>query len=81
MDTETKQILREQVELLKKINKHFLYQRVWGTIKNIVIIGFIIFSALQLQPYLEGMLSFFTGIDQNLSQPLDINKLLKQGGF
>jgi len=81
MDQETKQILREQLELLKKINKHFLYQRIWGTIKNVVIIGLIVFSALQLQPYLEEMLGFFTGIEQNLSQPLDINKLLKQGGF
>lgn len=56
MDPETKQILKEQLELLKKINRHFVYQSIWGTVKNIVIIGLLVFGAIQLQPYLNSIL-------------------------
>lgn len=62
MDSETKQILREQLELLKKINRHFVYQRVFGTVKILIIIGLIIFGAIQLQPYLDSLLGAFSQI-------------------
>ena len=68
MDNESKQILKEQLELLKKINRHFIYQRIGGTIKNIIIIGFIVFGAIQLQPYLDSIL-------------VPLQDLLKSGGF
>lgn len=78
MDTETKQILKEQLELLKKINKHFVYQRVWSVIKNIIVIGLIIFSAFQLQPYLTGLLGTFSDLQKGLGgSGFDIQKLLK----
>jgi len=67
MDDESKQILKEQLELLKKINRHFIYQRIGGTIKNIIIIGFIIFGVIQLQPYLDQILGSFSQF-QNLIQ-------------
>ena len=68
MDTESKQILKQQLELLKKINRHFIYQRIFGTIKNLLILGLIIFGAIQLQPYLDqilGSLSQFQGLIQS----------------
>lgn len=64
MDSESKQILREQLELLKKINRHFVYQRIFGTIKNLIIIGLIIFGAIQLQPYLDQLLGAFSQIQE-----------------
>ncbi|MEK7503045.1 MAG: hypothetical protein AAB556_01210 [Patescibacteria group bacterium] len=70
MDPESKQILREQLELLKKINKHFTYQRAWSVIKNIIVIGLIVFSAFQLQPYLDSILG-----------ALNLQELLKSGGL
>lgn len=62
MDEESKQILKEQLALLKKINRHFIYQRVFGTIKNLIIIGLIIFGAIQLQPYLDQLLGALSQI-------------------
>ena len=66
MDPESKQILKEQLEILKKINKHFLYQRVFGTIKNLIIIGLIIFGAIQLQPYLDQILEVFSQVQTTI---------------
>ena len=66
MDPESKQILKEQLEILKKINKHFLYQRVFGTIKNLIIIGLIIFGAIQLQPYLDQILGVFSQVQTTI---------------
>ena len=66
MDSETKDILRQQLELLKKINKHFIYQRIFGTIKSIIIIGLIIFGAIQLQPYLDQILEVFSQVQTTI---------------
>ena len=62
MDQETKEILKQQLEILKKINKHFLYQRIFGIVKNVIIIGLIIFGAIQLQPYLDQILEVFSQV-------------------
>lgn len=66
MDPESKQILREQLELLKKINKHFAYQRVLGTTKIIIIIGLVIFGAIQLQPYLDQLLGIYSQVQTTI---------------
>lgn len=81
MDDESKQILREQLLLLKKINRHFIYERIFGTIKNIIIIGLIVFGAIQLQPYLDQFLSIFAQIQGVGQQGINLEELLKKGGF
>lgn len=72
MDEETKDIMRQQLELLKKINKHFLYQRIWSTVKYIIMAGLIVLGFFQLQPYIDSLMKSFTnfqgGIDSNQLQ-------------
>lgn len=77
MDSESKEILKQQLELLKKINKHFVYQRVWSVIKNIIIFGLIIFSALQFQPYLNNLLDSFSQIQKINGNGLNFQELFK----
>lgn len=77
MDPESKQLLREQVLLLKKINRHFVYQRVFGTIKNLIVLGLIIFSAIQLQPYLNQFLGVFSQIQGIGQQGLNLDQFIK----
>lgn len=77
MDSETKEILKQQLELLKKINRHFTYQRVFGTIKNLIVLGFIIFGAIQLQPYLNQLFDVFSQIQGIQEQGIDLPGFLK----
>lgn len=77
MDSETKEILKQQLELLKKINRHFVYQRVFGTIKNLIVLGLIIFSAIQLQPYLNQFLGVFSQIQGIGQQGLNLDQFIK----
>ncbi|MEK7560072.1 MAG: hypothetical protein AAB522_02115 [Patescibacteria group bacterium] len=62
MDQESKQIMREQLEILKKINRHFVHQRILGIIKGVIIVGLIILGVIQLQPYLDQLQGTFSQI-------------------
>jgi hypothetical protein len=53
MDDEVKQLLKEQVDLLKKINRRFFYQSIWIFVRYAIIVGFIVFGFLQLQPFID----------------------------
>ena len=80
MDQEIKDLLKQQLELLKKINKHFVYQRILGIVKTVIVVGLIVFSAIQLQPYLDSILGAFSQI-QGIQQGINLPELLNQNGL
>lgn len=77
-DEEIKKLLLENVELsrktlevVKKIERRFFWQRMLHLGKWVIIAVFIIFGIWQIQPYINNILSLYQTL------PMDAQKLLK----
>ena len=63
--------MREQLLALKKIQRHFAYQRVFGIVKYIVVAALIVLSYVQLQPYLQNVVGATSGVQPFIQQFLN----------
>ena len=83
MDPETKQLLKESLEVSKENNemlKKIVRNQKWTNIYRVVYWGIIIFSSVGayyfIQPYLSSMLNLYTGGVSNFGNINDITKSL-----
>ncbi|MEK7585844.1 MAG: hypothetical protein AAB477_01255 [Patescibacteria group bacterium] len=83
MDPETKQLLKESLELSKE-NNHMLKKMVrsqrWTNVYRVVYWGIIIFSSVGayyfIQPYLSNLVNVYTGGVSGLGNISDMSKNL-----
>ncbi len=85
MLTENKALMEEIYQLLKKVHRQLLWQRIMGWVKIILVVVPLILAYLYLAPYLSGALNTYKnllGIGSETNKQLDLNKvdpnLLKQ---
>jgi len=74
MDEELKSLLeknlevsQKSLEILKKIRRETMWSRAFSVIKWVIIIGFIIFGFMQIQPYL----AYWSGVIVNIATNLE----------
>ncbi len=83
MDPETKQLLRESIEVSKENNlmlKKMVRAQRWTNIYRVVYWGIIIFSSVGayyfIQPYLNNMINLYSGGVSDIGKISDISNSL-----